>query len=76
MVSGVLSLSFLPFTVDLVLLFLLLVVGLLIIVFIAKVIAFILPGVIVGAVVWFLTGSFSLAGIAFIVIAFLSLLKS
>lgn len=70
-----LSLSFLPFTADLVLLFLLLVVGLLVIVFIAKALMFILPGVIVGAVVWFLTGSFFLAGLAFIVVAFISLLK-
>lgn len=52
-----LPLSIVPFVTELILLFLLLVVGLFVIIFIAKVVLFILPGAIVGAVVWFLTGS-------------------
>ncbi|MFW6111165.1 MAG: hypothetical protein ACOC6H_03920 [Thermoproteota archaeon] len=68
-------LSFLPFTADVVLLILLLVVGIFVIIFVAKVILFILPGAIIGVVVWFLTGSFFLAGIAFLLVAFISLLK-
>ena len=56
------------------LLLLLLIIGIVIIVLIAKIILFILPGAIIGLIVWFLTGSLFWAGIAFLVVAFLSLL--
>jgi len=57
-------------------LLILLVIGLIIIIVIAKVIFFFLPAAIIAAVVWFLT-DFSLfwAGVAFLVVAFLSILK-
>jgi len=70
------SLSGLPFLFEIVALLILLVLGLIIIVVIAKVLLFFLPAAIIAAVVWFLTG-FSLfwAGVAFLVVAFLSILK-
>jgi len=57
-------------------LLILLVIGLIVIIVIAKVIFFFLPAAIIAAVVWFLT-DFSLfwAGVAFLVVAFLSILK-
>ncbi len=69
----------LPFDIpplyDLLLLFLLLIIGIAIIIIIAKVILFILPAGIVAVVVWFLTGSFFWAGVAFLVVAFISLIR-
>ena len=60
---------------DLVLLFLLVIIGIVIIIVIAKIILFILPAAIIALVVWFLTGyNLFLAGIAFLVVAFISLL--
>jgi len=55
----------------------LLVIGLIIIIVIAKVLLFFLPAAIIAAVVWFLTEPHSLfwAGVAFLVVAFLSILK-
>jgi hypothetical protein len=69
----------LPFDIpplyDLLLLFLLLIVGIVVIILIAKVILFILPAGIIALVVWFLTNSFFWAGVAFLVVAFISLIR-
>jgi len=65
----------LPILTDFVLLLLLLIIGIVIIVLIAKIILFILPGAIVAIIVWFLTGSLFWAGVAFLVVAFISLLR-
>ena len=58
---------------DLLILFLLVIIGIVIIIVIAKIILFVLPAGIIALVVWFLTGSIWLAGIAFLVVAFISL---
>ena len=60
---------------DLALLLLLVIIGIVIIILIAKILLFILPAAIIALVVWFLTGNLLWAGIAFLVVAFLSLLK-
>ena len=62
--------------VEAIVLLILLVIGLIIIIVIAKVLLFFLPAAIIAAVVWYLT-DFSLfwAGVAFVVVAFLSILK-
>jgi len=60
---------------DIVLLVILLLIGILIIILIADVLLFILPAAIVAFVVWLLTGSLFLAGIAFLIVALLSLAK-
>ena len=60
---------------DVILLILLLVVGLVIIILLAKVLLFALPAAIVALVVWFLTGSVFWAGVAFLIIALISLVK-
>jgi len=65
----------LPLSFELILLLMLLAIGFIIIVFIAKVLFFFLPAAIIALVVWFLTGKESWAGIAFLVIAVLSILK-
>ena len=65
----------LPALYELLFLFLLVVVGLVIIILIAKVLLFIIPGAIIGLVVWFLTGSLLWAGIAFIVVSLISLVR-
>ena len=65
----------LPVIYELVLLFLLVVVGLVIIILLAKVLLFILPGAIIAFVVWLLTGSLLWAGIAFSVVSFISILR-
>ena len=59
---------------DLLILFLLVVIGIVIIIVIAKIVLFVLPAGIIALVVWFLTGSIWLAGIAFLVVAFISLM--
>jgi hypothetical protein len=56
-------------------LFLLLIVGIVIIILIAKVLLFILPAGIIALVVWFLTGSLFWAGVAFLVVAFIPLVR-
>lgn len=53
----------------------LLVIGIIIILAIVKVLFFILPAAIIAFVVWCVSGSEVLAGIAFIAVAVLSLLK-
>jgi len=51
----------------------LLVIGVLIIILLVSVAIVLLPAIIVAIVVWFLTGSFFYAGIAFLVVALISL---
>ncbi len=65
-----------PFLTDFLLLILLLIIGLVIIVLLAKILLFILPAAIIAFVVWFLTGgSLVWAGVAFLIVAFISLVK-
>ena len=52
----------------------LLVIGLLILVLIIKVIFLFLPAAIIAVVVWFLTGSLFWAGIAFLIVALISII--
>jgi len=61
--------------IDVAFLILLLVIGLVIIILLAKVFLFILPAGIIALIVWFLTGSVFWAGVAFLVVALISLLK-
>ena len=72
-------LPFLPWLLELAVLFILLIIGVLIIVFIAKVLLFFLPAVIVALVVWFITLDSPynklLTGIAFLLIAAISIAK-
>jgi hypothetical protein len=75
-------LALLPFQIgsidlsQLAILFLLVVIGIVIIVVVAKIILFVLPAGIVALVVWFLTGGSLLwAGVAFLVVAFISILR-
>jgi hypothetical protein len=66
----------LGFVFDIFLLLILLIIGIVVIIIIAKVLLFVLPAAIVAAVVWFITGgSLFWAGIAFLAVAFLSILK-
>jgi len=60
---------------DAVFLVLLLVIGIVIIVVLAHALLFILPAGIIALVVWFLTGSFFWAAIAFLAVAVISLVK-
>jgi len=55
--------------------FILVVIGILIIVLIVGAAIFLLPAIIVGIIIWFLTGSFFYAGIAFLIIALISLVR-
>jgi hypothetical protein len=72
---AIINLPGLPALYELLFLFLLVVIGLVIIILIAKVLLFILPGAIIALVVWFLTGSLLWAGIAFIVVSIISLAR-
>jgi len=65
----------LPLLFEVIVLLFLLVVGLIIIVVIAKVLLFFLPAAIIAIVVWLLTGSLFWAGVVFLIVAFISLLK-
>ena len=57
-------------------LFLFLIIGIFVIIFIAKVIFFVLPAGIIALVVWWITGGNEvLAGIAFIIVAIISIAK-
>jgi len=60
---------------DIILLAVLLFIGLLIIVLIAEALLFVLPAAIIGFIVWFLTGSLFLAGVAFLIVALISLVR-
>lgn len=66
----------LPFLAEVLILLLLFIIGVIIIIVVAKVLLFFLPAVIIAAVVWYLT-DFSLfwAGVAFIIVALLSLIR-
>lgn len=66
---------FLPLLLELAVLIILLIIGVIIILFIAKVLFFFLPAAIVALVVWFLTRSGLWAGIAFLIIAAISIAK-
>lgn len=61
--------------IDIIALIFLIIIGLVIIVIIASLIIFLLPAAIVAFVVWFLTGSLFLAGIAFLIIAIISAIR-
>ena len=66
----------LEFMFEVILLLVLLVIGLVVIIVIAKVVLFFLPAAIIAVVVYFLTdGSFFWAGVAFLVVAFVSLFR-
>ena len=65
----------LNFVAEIFVLLILLVIGIVIIIIIAKVLLFVLPAAIVAGVVWFLTRSLFWAGVAFLAIAFLSILR-
>jgi hypothetical protein len=69
------TLSQLPSIIDLTLLLLLLVIGIIIIIVVVKILLFVLPAAIIALVVWFLTGSLFWAGVAFVFVALISLLK-
>ncbi len=74
-------LAFIPLPFDIpdiygiLLLILLVIIGIVIIVLIAKILLFILPAAIIALVILFLTGSWFWAGIAFLVVAFISLIR-
>ncbi|MEM2111057.1 MAG: hypothetical protein QXX08_04160 [Candidatus Bathyarchaeia archaeon] len=72
---NVLELFGLPISLDIILLVLLLIIGIIIIIVIAKIILFFFPAAIIAVVVWFLTKSLFWAGVAFLVIAFISVLR-
>lgn len=65
----------LPLLFEIIALLILLVIGLIIIIVIAKVLLFFLPAAIIAIVVWFLTDSWFWAGVAFLIIAFISVLR-
>ena len=71
----IINLPGLPALYELLFLFLLVIVGLVVIILIAKVLLFILPGAMIALVIWFLTGSLLWAGIAFIVVSVISLVR-
>lgn len=60
---------------EIIALLILLAIGLIIIIVIAKVLLFFLPAAIIAIVVWILTESWFWAGIAFLVIAFISVTR-
>ena len=72
---SMLAINGLGFAFDIIVLLMLLVIGIVVIVIIAKVLLFILPAAIIAAVVYFLTSNLFWAGVAFLVVAFLSLIK-
>jgi hypothetical protein len=75
LIGGVV-LSFFPLLLEWAVLFILLIIGLLIIVFVAKVLFFFLPAAIVALIVWLITGGNRLlTGIAFLIIAAISIAK-
>ena len=63
------------FLFEVIALIILLVIGIVIIVVVAKVLLFFLPAAIIALVVWLLTESWLWAGIAFLVVAFISVAK-
>jgi membrane-associated HD superfamily phosphohydrolase len=73
LVSQPLSIGILSGVWDLIGGFIPLVIGILIIILVVGLAIIVLPAIIVAAVVWFLTGSFFYAGIAFLVVAVVSI---
>jgi len=71
----ILPLPGLPFLLEIIALLILLAIGLVIIILIAKVLFFFLPAVIIAIVVWLLTDSWFWAGVAFLIIAFISVTR-
>jgi hypothetical protein len=65
----------LPLIFEVIILLFLLIIGIVIIVIIVKVILFVLPGAIVALVVWLFTGSLFWAGVAFLIVAFISIAR-
>jgi hypothetical protein len=65
----------LPFLFDIILLVILLFIGIVIIVIVAHVLLFVLPAAIIAVVVWFLTGNLFWAGVAFLIVALISLVR-
>jgi hypothetical protein len=75
MLAQLLPLPGLPPLLEIIALLILLIIGLLILVLIVKVIFLFLPAAIIALVVWFLTGSWFWAGVAFLVIAVISITR-
>ncbi|MHB1868214.1 MAG: hypothetical protein ACYCPP_04635 [Nitrososphaerales archaeon] len=73
LVSQPLSLGILSGIWDLIGGFIPLIIGVLVIVLLVGLAIILLPAIIVAVVVWFLTGSFFYAGIAFLIVAVISL---
>ena len=73
LVSQPLSLGILSGMWDLIGGFIPLVIGILIIILVVGLAIIVLPAIIVAVVVWFLTGSFFYAGIAFLIVAVVSI---
>ncbi|HVB12593.1 MAG TPA: hypothetical protein VNE86_05620 [Nitrososphaerales archaeon] len=73
LVSQPLSLGILSGVWDLIGGFIPLIIGVLVIVLLVGLAIILLPAIIVAVVVWFLTGSFFYAGIAFLIVAVISL---
>ncbi|MGA2874460.1 MAG: hypothetical protein ABSE82_02865 [Nitrososphaerales archaeon] len=73
LVSQPLSLGILSGVWDLIGGFIPLVIGILIIILVVGLAIIVLPAIIVAVVVWFLTGSFFYAGIAFLIVAVVSI---
>lgn len=65
----------LPSLLELAVLLILLIIGVLIILFIAKVLFFLLPAAIIAIIVWFITNDRLLTGVAFLLIAAISIAK-
>lgn len=64
-----------PLLFELIALLFLVVIGIIIIIVVAKVLLFFLPAAIIALVVWFLSGSLFWSGVAFLIIAFISVVK-
>jgi hypothetical protein len=60
---------------ELLFLLLLFVIGIILIVLVVKILLIIVPAAIIAIVVWFITGSLLWGGVAFLVVAVISLLK-
>jgi hypothetical protein len=65
----------LPLLFEIIALLVLLVIGLIIIVVIVKVLFFFLPAAIIAVVVGLITGSWFWAGVSFLIVAFISIVK-
>lgn len=73
MTNGMTDLGILTGLADIFGSMILLIIGILIIVLVVGVLLVLLPAILVAILVWFLTGSFFYAGIAFLVVAIISL---